>query len=54
MKSIPGHYVIYWELLMKDSRHAPSGDVLFDDGGVTENEVVSCEDDFNLRFLETV
>jgi len=27
-KSIPGHYVIYWELLMKDSRHAPSGDVL--------------------------
>jgi len=27
-KSIPGHYVIYWELLMKDSRHAPSRDVL--------------------------
>jgi len=27
-KSIPGHYVIYWELLMKDSRHASSRDVL--------------------------
>ncbi|XP_057449578.1 probable indole-3-acetic acid-amido synthetase GH3.1 [Lotus japonicus] len=27
-KSIPGHYVIYWELLMKDSSFPPTGDVL--------------------------
>ena len=27
-KSIPGHYVIYWELLMKDSSNAPSDEVL--------------------------
>ncbi|CAJ1942935.1 unnamed protein product [Sphenostylis stenocarpa] len=27
-KSIPGHYVIYWELLMKESRHAPTREVL--------------------------
>lgn len=27
-KSIPGHYVIYWELLVKDSANSPSGDVL--------------------------
>ncbi|KAK7330997.1 hypothetical protein VNO77_25205 [Canavalia gladiata] len=27
-KSIPGHYVIYWELLMKDSSNGPSDEVL--------------------------
>jgi len=27
-KSIPGHYVIYWELLMKDSSHPPTEEVL--------------------------
>ena len=27
-KSIPGHYVIYWELLMKDSSNASSDEVL--------------------------
>nr|CAA42636.1 auxin-responsive GH3 product [Glycine max] len=27
-KSIPGHYVIYWELLMKDSSNAPTTEAL--------------------------
>ncbi|CAJ1929431.1 unnamed protein product [Sphenostylis stenocarpa] len=27
-KSIPGHYVIYWELLMKDSSHPPTSEAL--------------------------
>ncbi|XP_017602857.1 probable indole-3-acetic acid-amido synthetase GH3.1 [Gossypium arboreum] len=27
-KQIPGHYVIYWELLVKDSANAPTDDVL--------------------------
>ena len=27
-KSIPGHYVIYWELMMKDSSHPPTNQVL--------------------------
>ncbi|KAL5556857.1 hypothetical protein UlMin_039093 [Ulmus minor] len=27
-KSIPGHYVIYWELLVKDSANSPSHEVL--------------------------
>jgi auxin responsive GH3 gene family len=27
-KSIPGHYVIYWELLMKDSSDPPTEEVL--------------------------
>ncbi|TKY70621.1 indole-3-acetic acid-amido synthetase GH3.1 [Spatholobus suberectus] len=27
-KSIPGHYVIYWELLMKDSSYPPTNEVL--------------------------
>lgn len=27
-KSIPGHYVIYWELLIKDSSNSPSHEVL--------------------------
>ncbi|OWM65663.1 probable indole-3-acetic acid-amido synthetase GH3.1 [Punica granatum] len=27
-KTIPGHYVIYWELLVKDPKNAPSPDVL--------------------------
>ncbi|XP_027347556.1 probable indole-3-acetic acid-amido synthetase GH3.1 [Abrus precatorius] len=27
-KSIPGHYVIYWELFMKDASNAPSDEVL--------------------------
>ncbi|KAK7406496.1 hypothetical protein VNO78_08123 [Psophocarpus tetragonolobus] len=27
-KSIPGHYVIYWELFMKDSSHPPTNQVL--------------------------
>ncbi|KAK7263214.1 hypothetical protein RJT34_30801 [Clitoria ternatea] len=27
-KSIPGHYVIYWELLMKDCSNAPTSEVL--------------------------
>ncbi|CAK9187086.1 unnamed protein product [Ilex paraguariensis] len=27
-KSIPGHYVIYWELLVKDSAYSPSDEVL--------------------------
>ncbi|KAE9614265.1 putative GH3 family protein [Lupinus albus] len=27
-KSIPGHYVIYWELLMKDNSNAPTNEVL--------------------------
>ncbi|KAG4933423.1 hypothetical protein JHK87_047425 [Glycine soja] len=27
-KSIPGHYVIYWELLMKDSSNAPTSEAL--------------------------
>lgn len=27
-KTIPGHYVIYWELLVKDAANAPSDDVL--------------------------
>ncbi|XP_031108383.1 indole-3-acetic acid-amido synthetase GH3.3-like [Ipomoea triloba] len=27
-KTIPGHYVIYWELLMKDPANPPSDDVL--------------------------
>ncbi|POO00782.1 GH3-like hormone conjugating enzyme [Trema orientale] len=27
-KTIPGHYVIYWELLVKDSANSPSHDVL--------------------------
>ncbi|KAM6564239.1 hypothetical protein CsatB_024237 [Cannabis sativa] len=27
-KTIPGHYVIYWELLVKDSANSPSEDVL--------------------------
>ncbi|QCD91374.1 probable indole-3-acetic acid-amido synthetase GH3.1 [Vigna unguiculata] len=27
-KSIPGHYVIYWELFMKDSPHSPTSEVL--------------------------
>ncbi|KAM7482448.1 hypothetical protein LguiB_007031 [Lonicera macranthoides] len=27
-KTIPGHYVIYWELLVKDSENAPSDEVL--------------------------
>lgn len=27
-KTIPGHYVIYWELLMKDLNNSPSDDVL--------------------------
>ncbi|CAL0331780.1 unnamed protein product [Lupinus luteus] len=27
-KSIPGHYVIYWELLVKDSTHEPTNEVL--------------------------
>ncbi|XP_027361377.1 probable indole-3-acetic acid-amido synthetase GH3.1 [Abrus precatorius] len=27
-KSIPGHYVIYWELLMKDSSYPPTDEVL--------------------------
>ncbi|KAL8546399.1 hypothetical protein ACS0TY_006214 [Phlomoides rotata] len=27
-KTIPGHYVIYWELLVKDSGNSPSHDVL--------------------------
>ncbi|KAL2348349.1 hypothetical protein Fmac_002349 [Flemingia macrophylla] len=27
-KSIPGHYVIYWELLMKDSSYRPTSQVL--------------------------
>ncbi|PIN17122.1 hypothetical protein CDL12_10210 [Handroanthus impetiginosus] len=27
-KTIPGHYVIYWELLVKDKANAPSDDVL--------------------------
>ncbi|XP_011099346.1 probable indole-3-acetic acid-amido synthetase GH3.1 [Sesamum indicum] len=27
-KTIPGHYVIYWELLVKDPAHAPTGEVL--------------------------
>ena len=27
-KTIPGHYVIYWELLIKDPSNPPSGDIL--------------------------
>ncbi|KAG8367109.1 hypothetical protein BUALT_Bualt16G0038400 [Buddleja alternifolia] len=27
-KTIPGHYVIYWELLVKDPVHGPTGEVL--------------------------
>ncbi|KAF5745571.1 Auxin-responsive GH3 family protein [Tripterygium wilfordii] len=27
-KTIPGHYVIYWELMVKDSRNSPSEEVL--------------------------
>ncbi|KVI10812.1 probable indole-3-acetic acid-amido synthetase GH3.1 [Cynara cardunculus var. scolymus] len=27
-RTIPGHYVIYWELLVKDSRNYPKGEVL--------------------------
>ncbi|KHN36267.1 Putative indole-3-acetic acid-amido synthetase GH3.1 [Glycine soja] len=27
-KSIPGHYVIYWELMMKDSSHPPTNQAL--------------------------
>ncbi|XP_076950945.1 putative indole-3-acetic acid-amido synthetase GH3.1 [Bidens hawaiensis] len=28
MKTIPGHYVIFWELLIKDVTNGPTGDVL--------------------------
>jgi len=55
-KSIPRHY---WELLMKDSRHTPSSNVLekcclMMEDSSAESEVVSCEHDFNLRFSHTV